>query len=196
VNPAMFHHWGFALVKHGKSNAIETNQALQRSQPEIAVACLRNRNHRILRQPILGFFYVDDGRGTRLRDRVGGGRDFGGRGAEQQPCGCKSPTVFRHILSFRSSGAQACRFGVGPEPSLAWPSARGKRGRDWQCCLSLICGLKTVISRISTKPSTRHATGSDTGSRAPDPPGPGACALLRTGCRDLPADGPTPPDAR
>src|SRR6266536_1888157 len=57
------------LIKHSKSNSVETHQAIQRSQPEVAVASLCNRNHRVLRQPIFGFFYVDDIRGISAGDR-------------------------------------------------------------------------------------------------------------------------------
>ncbi len=49
-----------ALVEHSKSQAIEPNQTIQRPQPEITLVRLSNRNYRVLRQPIFGFFYVDN----------------------------------------------------------------------------------------------------------------------------------------
>src|SRR6266511_1008657 len=118
-----------ALIKHRESNAIETNQAFERPQPEIAVPGLRHGNHGILRQPVFRLPDVNGiGRGN-LGYRAGGGTYAGRRVTEQQPCGCESPTVIRHIRLSRWSGIRMDEFDVGPKLSLTWPATRSKRGR-------------------------------------------------------------------
>ena len=63
---------GVGLGEHRALHAVETHQAIEGSEPEIAVVGLRDRNDGTLRQPFLGH-PLDDIRGISLRSRPGAG---------------------------------------------------------------------------------------------------------------------------
>ena len=96
-NPAAVEPWGVVLIEHRKSNAIETHQAIECPQPQIAVPGLRHRNDRGLRQPVVGLPNVDGIWRARRRHPAGGRRKVGDKTRAQQPRGGKGPTVSRHI---------------------------------------------------------------------------------------------------
>src|SRR5437868_14490680 len=91
---------GVALVEDGEVQPIKTHQAVQRAQPKVSVARLRDGRDLVIWKALLGVPVVNSV-GNRSRWEVRGGGGSGHQRPETKPGQRQHRTDFRHLPLFR-----------------------------------------------------------------------------------------------